>query len=66
MFEERQSDGALVGFSDNYVKVAVYTSKDLSNGFADVRVTGTRERTGTLPFVAIGELIEDEKMAAVS
>ncbi len=40
LFEERDGNGRWIGFSDNYVKVAVDADGDLSNQLLPVRVTG--------------------------
>ena len=57
LFEERNTDGRFVGFSDNYVKVGVMADRDLSNRIGDVRVTGVIDRGEHRPSLAIGELL---------
>jgi threonylcarbamoyladenosine tRNA methylthiotransferase MtaB len=64
LFEERTSGGRFVGFSDNYVKVAVESALDLSNRMGSVHVTtvgdihGGTGDSGTM--VAVGDLIAAE------
>ena len=60
LFEERDSKGRYVGFSDNYVKVGVHTTQDLSNRLGWVRITGSAERTSGRQPLAIGELVDIE------
>ena len=57
LFEERQSDHSYVGFSDNYIRVAVETDSELNNQLLDVRIGGVHERPGALPLVATGDLV---------
>lgn len=40
LFEEREEAGRFMGFTDNYTKVAVETTEDLSNRILPVRITG--------------------------
>ena len=63
LFEERRSDGCYVGFTDNYVKVAVQTRLELANRFGTVRVTAVDEPERHRPRLAAGELIEAEELA---
>ncbi len=44
LFEQRDIDGAFVGFSDNYVKVRLECEDDLRNRFVGVRITGLAAR----------------------
>jgi threonylcarbamoyladenosine tRNA methylthiotransferase MtaB len=63
LFEERDALGRYVGFSDNYVKVAVRTTDDLSNRLALVRVNGVSDpddEHGT-PLVATGDIVDVEE-----
>ncbi|UCH83799.1 MAG: tRNA (N(6)-L-threonylcarbamoyladenosine(37)-C(2))-methylthiotransferase MtaB [Candidatus Latescibacterota bacterium] len=62
LFEERDALGRWVGFSDNYVKVAVRTSDDLSNRLALVRVNGVSgpDAARRTPLVATGDLVDVE------
>ena len=59
LFEERDSSGRYVGFSDNYVKVAVESSAALANQMLPVRVTGvvhTGKKGSSASLLATGEL----------
>ncbi|MFQ5512654.1 MAG: tRNA (N(6)-L-threonylcarbamoyladenosine(37)-C(2))-methylthiotransferase MtaB, partial [Candidatus Krumholzibacteriia bacterium] len=58
LFEQRQSDGRWVGFTDNYVKVAVESPHDLANRFGSVRVTAVDASGRLRPLLAAGELRE--------
>jgi threonylcarbamoyladenosine tRNA methylthiotransferase MtaB len=62
LFEERDALGRYVGFSDNYVRVAVRTVDDLSNRLARVRVNGLSDRDAErdTPLVATGDLVDVE------
>ena len=60
LFEERNRDGLWIGFSDNYVKVAVDADTDLSNQLLPVRVTGLLHtgKTGSgASLLAAGDLL---------
>jgi threonylcarbamoyladenosine tRNA methylthiotransferase MtaB len=60
LFEERDDRGRYVGFSDNYVKVAVETADNLSNQMRPVRITGVAHtgKTGSgASLVATGEIV---------
>jgi threonylcarbamoyladenosine tRNA methylthiotransferase MtaB len=59
LFEERDSRGSWIGFTDNYVKAAVASDADLSNRLLPVRVTGVVHtgKTGSgASLLATGEL----------
>jgi threonylcarbamoyladenosine tRNA methylthiotransferase MtaB len=59
LFEERDENERNVGFTDNYVKVAVKTPEDLTNRLRNVRVTGVTHtgKTGSgASLIAAGEL----------
>lgn len=58
LFEERDSLGRFTGFSDNYVKVAVESGRDLSNNLLDVMVTGVDESGSNKSWCAVGELVD--------
>lgn len=60
LFEQRDRVGRFVGFSDNYVKVAVTTGEDLSNRFGVVRVVGVIDHRAESPVLAVGELVHVE------
>ena len=60
LFEEKESTGRYVGFSDNYVKVAVEADADLANRLGRVRITGTLAAEVGKPLVAVGSLIDVE------
>ncbi|MEJ2719949.1 MAG: radical SAM protein, partial [bacterium] len=65
LFEERDGLGRYVGFSDNYVKVAVRTADELANRMAEVQVNGLSApdpEHGT-PRVATGEIVGVEETA---
>jgi threonylcarbamoyladenosine tRNA methylthiotransferase MtaB len=64
LFEERETGGHFIGFSDNYVKVGVDTELDLSNRFATVRITGTFQKDSESPLLAIGDLIQIDAACA--
>ena len=57
LFEERDSAGRFVGFSDNYVKVGVRTDHDLSNRLGRVRVTDVIDRGPNRLPLAVGKLV---------
>ena len=60
LFEERDSDGLWLGFTDNYVKVAVPGADNLSNQLLPVRITGllhTGKAGSSASLVAAGELV---------
>jgi len=60
LFEERDFLDRYVGFTDNYVKVAVETADDLSNRMRPVRITGTAltGKTGSgASLIATGETV---------
>ena len=57
LFEERLADGRYVGFSDNYVKVAVKTPRELANRFEFVHVTAVDSTRPQRPPLAVGELV---------
>jgi threonylcarbamoyladenosine tRNA methylthiotransferase MtaB len=65
LFEEREAGGHFVGFSDNYVKVAVRTEADLSNRFAVVQFVGTMREDAKAPLLAVGEIVDVEAESAV-
>ena len=58
LFEKRDGLGRFVGFSDNYVKVAVESERDLSNQLLDVVVTGVDESGSDKLLFAEGELLD--------
>jgi hypothetical protein len=61
LFEERGRDGRWIGFSDNYVKVAVDAEGDLSNQLLPVRVTGllhTGKTGSSASLLAAGDLLQ--------
>jgi threonylcarbamoyladenosine tRNA methylthiotransferase MtaB len=63
IFEERDHAGRFIGFSDNYVKIAVETDADLSNHMTEVRVTGADD-SGPAKFrYAIGEIVETKGLS---
>jgi threonylcarbamoyladenosine tRNA methylthiotransferase MtaB len=68
LFEERLSSGHFVGFSDEYVKVGVECSADLSNQLRAVEVTSVRTPRGGdgTPLLAVGELVSaiDARLSA--
>lgn len=64
LFEEREAGGRFVGFSDNYVKVAVRTALDLSNRFAVVRVEDIFRAEAKAPLLAAGDIIDVEAEGA--
>jgi threonylcarbamoyladenosine tRNA methylthiotransferase MtaB len=59
LFEERDAAGRWLGFTDNYVKVAVPAAGDLSNQLLPVRITGlhhTGKSGSSASLVAAGKL----------
>ena len=58
LFEQRASDGSFTGFTDNYIRVAVDTPRDLANRFAEVRITGLRPAADALPLAAAAEIAD--------
>ena len=60
LFEERLTDGRYVGFTDNYVKVAVETPLELANCFGNVLITHLDEPLAHRPLLAVGELVWSE------
>jgi threonylcarbamoyladenosine tRNA methylthiotransferase MtaB len=60
LFEERDASGRFVGFTDNYVKVAVESVADLSNQLLPARLTGvahTGKKGSSASLIATGELL---------
>lgn len=39
LFERKEKDGLFTGYTDNYIKVGVQTTEDVSNSFRRVRIT---------------------------
>ncbi len=66
LFEERESNGLFVGFSDNYVKVGVDTHLGLSNRLAEVRICGVIPADSKAPLLATGELIEKNRVGELA
>ena len=64
LFEQRESSGLYVGFSDNYVKVAAQSEKDLANRLGTVRINSVRATSAARPVVAVGTLEDVEAEAA--
>ncbi len=60
LFEERRDDGRWVGFTDNYVKVAVASTEDLANRLAEVEVSELEVPVENRPLHAIAELAQIE------
>jgi threonylcarbamoyladenosine tRNA methylthiotransferase MtaB len=59
LFEERDGEDRWLGFTDNYVKVAVASGDDLSNQLLPVRITGllhTGKTGSSASLLATGEL----------
>ena len=57
LFEQRDTSGCFVGFSDNYVRVGVESDRDLSNCLETVSVERVVARTDRPPLAA-GRLVE--------
>lgn len=38
LFEERKSDGTFLGYTDNFIKIAVHSDEDISNGIFSVEL----------------------------
>ena len=60
LFEERDAGGRVLGFTDNYVRVAVESGLDLGNRLGRVWITGVDAGRAGTPLVATGELLELE------
>jgi threonylcarbamoyladenosine tRNA methylthiotransferase MtaB len=63
LFEERDGSGRYVGFSDNYVKVAVDCADDLANRMATVHIDGVLDACDRRPMAAHGRLVDVETAA---
>jgi threonylcarbamoyladenosine tRNA methylthiotransferase MtaB len=60
LFEQQDTSGQWLGFTDNYVKVAVSSADNLSNQLLPVRITGllhTGKAGSSASLVATGELV---------
>jgi threonylcarbamoyladenosine tRNA methylthiotransferase MtaB len=58
LFEERESGGRFVGFSDNYVKIGVETAEDLSNRTGRVRLSDLVHEYEPDHMLAVGDLVK--------
>lgn len=56
LFEEPIAPGRYVGFSDNYVKVAVHSDEDLANEVRQVYVEGVEDVDGRGGIIATGRM----------
>jgi len=56
LFEERHSTGMFVGFSDNYVKVAVESTDDIANRIGEVEITHVAD-SGRAGLLACGQVV---------
>jgi threonylcarbamoyladenosine tRNA methylthiotransferase MtaB len=56
LFEERESGGFYVGFSDNYVKVGIESSQELANRFRWVNIEGVRRLELSDSLLATGRI----------
>jgi threonylcarbamoyladenosine tRNA methylthiotransferase MtaB len=64
LFEEKETSGCWVGFSDNYVKVGVQSAEPLANRMGLVRITGCSKGGTGESMLALGELESMEEAAA--
>jgi len=60
LFEERESNGYCIGFSNNYIKVRVDAPGEFTNRMGDVRIHGTVDVAPSGNLLAIGDLISLE------
>lgn len=56
LFERQEENGFSTGYTDNYIKVGVQTTEEVSNSFRDVRITRILDAK-----LAIGDLIDTRR-----
>lgn len=66
LFEERDSNGYWLGFSDNYVKTGVVDERDLANTFGTVEIDGLTHTGPSTMLLAAGTLVDLEDRDAAT